>query len=120
MRVHIYTIQLYRKGKRNERDEVVEIIKRRFGQPEEKLTRYDYLARNWAEKLKTLKNDGQRIGSEKLINDVLFEAELGRLTTSSYIERVVSTFLPLLSFRLLLYHHILIPSHRSRQHHRCV
>ena len=65
----------------------MEIIKRRFGQPEEKRTRYDYLVQNWAEKLKTLKNDEQRIVAEKLINDVLFEAELGRLTTSSYIER---------------------------------
>nr|CAD7260920.1 unnamed protein product [Timema shepardi] len=66
-------------------DEILYIIKRRFSMLLESLTRFDHLAQNWAEKLKTLKKPQQKLMAEKLINDVLFEAEISRLNISSHI-----------------------------------
>ncbi|CAL1672229.1 unnamed protein product [Lasius platythorax] len=65
-------------------NEVLGIIKERFSKyprEEPQLTRFDYVARNWAEKLKNL-NNGQRIIAEKLISDVLYATEINSLTPS--------------------------------------
>nr|CAD7402598.1 unnamed protein product [Timema poppensis] len=66
-------------------DEILDIIKRQLSMLLESLTRFDHLAQNWAEKLKTLNNPQQKLMAEKLINDVLFEAEISRLNISSHI-----------------------------------
>lgn len=65
-------------------NEVLGIIKERFSKyprEESQLTRFDYVARNWAEKFKNL-NNGQRIIAEKLISDVLYATEINSLTPS--------------------------------------
>lgn len=45
---------------------------------------YDAIGRNVAAKLRNMRND-QRIIAEKLLNDILFEAQLGNLHRNSNI-----------------------------------
>lgn len=73
-----------RKRMLEESTEVLSLIKNKLSKPEENPCRFDILGRNWAEKLKILPND-QRIYAEKLVNDVLFEAELGTLNRNCSI-----------------------------------
>lgn len=46
--------------------------------------RFDHIAKIWAETLRTVPNE-QRIIAEKVINDVLYEAQLNTLTRESHL-----------------------------------
>lgn len=61
-----------------------EIVLRETFTSSQPLDRFDYLTKNWTEKIRLLSNE-QRIIAEKLINDTLYEAELQHLTYESRI-----------------------------------
>lgn len=52
-----------------------------FKRPKMEEDRYDVIAKGFAMRLRELEKR-QRIISEKLINDILFEAEMGSLTSN--------------------------------------
>jgi len=56
-------------------------VKDHFKQPQIKDDRFDVFGKNVAMKLRDLSNS-QRVLAEKLINDILFEAEMNNLTIS--------------------------------------
>lgn len=62
-------------------NEVLLTVKDHFKQPQIRDDRFDVFGKNVAIKLRDLSNP-QRIHAEKLINDVLYEGEMGSLTTS--------------------------------------
>lgn len=65
-----------RKGGLDSTDQLVGLATEYFKRPE---TEEDILAKGWAMKLKKLTPDQRRF-AEKIINDTLFEAEMGNLT----------------------------------------
>lgn len=65
-----------RKGRPDSTDQLVGLATEYFKRPE---TEEDILAKGWAMKLKKLAPDQRRF-AEKIINDTLFEAEMGTLT----------------------------------------
>ncbi|XP_023724854.1 uncharacterized protein LOC111873969 [Cryptotermes secundus] len=62
--------------------------------------RFDFFAKNVAAKLRALGNNEQRVYEEKLINDALFEAELGSLQSIPVLEHAMLLALGQISLRV--------------------
>lgn len=71
-------------------DQVLVDIGKKLAEKREE-DRFDVFGRNVAQKLRTLSND-QRIYAEKVINEALFEAELGCLTRNASVNPDVIEF----------------------------
>lgn len=65
-------------------DDLLRMIRSKIENQNDTSDRFDYIAKNWAEKLRNL-DLKQKIFAEKLVNDILFEAELQRLSCNSTI-----------------------------------
>lgn len=79
-----------RKGGSDSTDQLVGLTTDYFKRPE---TEEDILAKGWAMKLKKLAPDQRRF-AEKIINDMLFEAEMGTLTREGELCRMYPNWSP--------------------------
>lgn len=71
-----------RKNNEDLTKEVLQSVKDHFKQPTYKEDRYDIIGKMVALKLREFKNKQQQLLAEKIINETLFEAEMGNLTMS--------------------------------------
>ncbi|CAF4948083.1 unnamed protein product [Pieris macdunnoughi] len=100
--------QTKRKNNEDLTKDVLQSVQDHFKRPTYQEDRYDIIGKMIALKLREFKNKQQQLLAEKIINETLFEAEMGNLTMSHRVmapKTMISDYGQVVQ---LLYHHHLI------------